>query len=264
MVKLLKKILTFPLIFALSFPTFSAVSVSDGSAFVSKSEYVSLMTNASSRVSSLENSIDKNIYEIVSSYLNKYGIWNGAKQTLLFTTVNCGTWMPSYIGNLSYYWANGRDLQQNLSGVSFNASSKENLGVLSGLNVSNKELANINKTGLAFINVEWITSLKNFKIYLTSKEYSYNFYINSTITFSGKTNNKSVSTSNNLNYTFAWGSYIYDHALYRDKYETLILFVSNGDTLLYSSNTDVNQFSIRFPTDCTIGWNINIKDITVY
>ena len=59
----------------------AAISVSDGSAFVTKAEFAADLNNLSNRMSSLENSLDAKIDSLVSSYLSRNGIWNGEKQT---------------------------------------------------------------------------------------------------------------------------------------------------------------------------------------
>ena len=79
---MLKKILLIVLIFSIIIPSYSAVSVSDGSSFMTKSEVQSVVGNLSSRVSIIENSIDAKIDSLVSSYLSRNGIWNGTKQTV--------------------------------------------------------------------------------------------------------------------------------------------------------------------------------------
>ena len=70
------------LCFAISFSSFAAVSVSDGSAFVTKSEFSADFDNLDNRMALLENSLDAKIDSLVSSYLTRNGIWNGRKQEL--------------------------------------------------------------------------------------------------------------------------------------------------------------------------------------
>ena len=60
-----------------------AISVSDGSAFVTKAEFSADLNNLSNRMAQLENSLDAKIDSLVSSYLSRNGIWNGSKQTIL-------------------------------------------------------------------------------------------------------------------------------------------------------------------------------------
>ena len=58
------------------------VQVSDGSAFVTKSEMSYQLNSLSNRMAQLENSLDSKIDKLVSSYLTRNGIWNGAKQNV--------------------------------------------------------------------------------------------------------------------------------------------------------------------------------------
>ena len=81
--KIFKTILVLSLCVGISLPTNAAVSVSDGSAFVTKAEFAADLNNLSNRMAQLENSLDAKIDSLVSSYLTRNGIWNGAKQTLV-------------------------------------------------------------------------------------------------------------------------------------------------------------------------------------
>ena len=58
------------------------VDVSDGSAFITKSELSYQLNALSSRMIQLENSLDSKIDRLVSSYLTRNGIWNGSTQDL--------------------------------------------------------------------------------------------------------------------------------------------------------------------------------------
>lgn len=79
-----KTILVLSLSLGISLPINAAVSVSDGSAFVTKAEFAADLNNLSNRMAQLENSLDAKIDSLVSSYLTRNGIWNGAKQTLAY------------------------------------------------------------------------------------------------------------------------------------------------------------------------------------
>ncbi len=83
--KLFKTMVIFFVVFVMIFNSFAAISVSDGSAFVTKAEFSADLNNLSNRMSALENSIDAKIDSLVSSYLSRNGIWNGEKQTLDIT-----------------------------------------------------------------------------------------------------------------------------------------------------------------------------------
>ena len=78
--RIFKTILVLTICLGLTIPTNAAVSVSDGSAFVTKAEFAADLNNLSNRMAQLENSLDAKIDSLVSSYLTRNGIWNGAKQ----------------------------------------------------------------------------------------------------------------------------------------------------------------------------------------
>ena len=82
--RIFKTILVLSLCIGISLPTNAAVSVSDGSAFVTKAEFAADLNNLSNRMAQLENSLDAKIDSLVSSYLTRNGIWNGSKQDILF------------------------------------------------------------------------------------------------------------------------------------------------------------------------------------
>ena len=73
----------------------AAISVSDGSAFVTKAEFAADLNNLSNRMSSLENSLDAKIDSLVSSYLSRNGIWNGEKQNVNILYFNTRKGMKS-------------------------------------------------------------------------------------------------------------------------------------------------------------------------
>ena len=78
--KLFKSVLLFSICIGVTVPTNAAVSVSDGSAFVTKSEFNADLNNLSNRMANLESSLDAKIDNLVSSYLTRNGIWNGELQ----------------------------------------------------------------------------------------------------------------------------------------------------------------------------------------
>ena len=82
--KIVKFFVVFNLILSISLiNSVAAISVSDGSAFVTKAEFAADLNNLSNRMSTLENSLDAKIDSLVSSYLSRNGIWNGEKQEIL-------------------------------------------------------------------------------------------------------------------------------------------------------------------------------------
>ena len=86
-----------------------SVDVSDGSAFVTKSELSYQLNNISKRMEQLENSLDSRIDEMVSSYLTRNGIWNGEdvaidKTETRLTTANFKTSWNAWSVNEVTVW----------------------------------------------------------------------------------------------------------------------------------------------------------------
>ena len=106
-----------------------SVQVSDGSAFITKSELSYQLNNLSYRMTQLENSLDSKIDTLVSSYLTRNGIWNGSKQTLI---------TPSYT-----IPARG----------SFTVVSGTSDYSVTG---STQQLFKANKSGMAYLNESWV------------------------------------------------------------------------------------------------------------
>ena len=86
--KIFKTIFIISLCFASIINSNAAVSVSDGSAFLTKSELQSNLNNLSNRMAQLENSLDAKIDSLVSAYLTRNGIWNGRKVEIDMTATN--------------------------------------------------------------------------------------------------------------------------------------------------------------------------------
>ena len=104
--KLSKKFLLLALMIVLPINSFAAVSVSDGSAFISKSEFSASLNNLSNRIATIENTLDAKIDSLVSSYLSRNGIWNGEiqdleKDTDLTKTTSGGYTVYTYGGTLA-------------------------------------------------------------------------------------------------------------------------------------------------------------------
>ena len=148
LLELSKKFLLLILMILLPINSFAAVSVSDGSAFVSKSEFSSTINNISNRMSLIENTLDAKIDSLVSSYLSRNGIWNGDKQTLAQTSKTFS--LMNIIGNGSsttvtaYYHKKGETTFGTYTTVD-----------VSSLNLTNGKISNIgyiinnvSKTGL--------------------------------------------------------------------------------------------------------------------
>ena len=101
--KVFKTILILSICLGLTLPTNAAVSVSDGSAFVTKSEFNSDLNNLSNRMAQLENSLDGKIDSLVSSYITRNGIWNGERQLLEFNAI-ADYWDNFTLSGLNYNW----------------------------------------------------------------------------------------------------------------------------------------------------------------
>ena len=162
----MKNILIILIVLSLSIPSYSAVSVADGSAFATKAEFESNLLKLSDRLSLLENSLDAKVDSLVSAYLNRNGIWNGAKQELVerykkykygFTSgsdTNTGTpgtdqtYKPAYLLNL---------VTDKINLVKNNTYGK----ILTYGNLQGILVNNISKTGLAVAK----TSCSNYTNY---------------------------------------------------------------------------------------------------
>ena len=104
--RIFKTILVLSICVGISLPTNAAVSVSDGSAFVTKAEFAADLNNLSNRMAQLENSLDAKIDSLVSSYLTRNGIWNGAGQQInyLNQVLNGNTGANEVDGNCWLTW----------------------------------------------------------------------------------------------------------------------------------------------------------------
>ena len=79
--KIFKTILILTICFGLTLPSNAAISVSDGSAFMTKTEFMADINNLSSRVAQLEITFDGTLDSKVSSYLEQKGFWKPKTQT---------------------------------------------------------------------------------------------------------------------------------------------------------------------------------------
>ena len=124
----LKTIILLILCLGITIPTNAAVSVSDGSAFVTKAEFSADLNNLSNRMAQLENSLDAKIDSLVSSYLTRNGIWNGSRQDIITPT--------------------------------FTIPVRGSFNVVSGTNDYSvtgavQQLFKANKSGMAYVNESW-------------------------------------------------------------------------------------------------------------
>lgn len=80
--KIFKTIFILSLCFGTLLNTHAAVIVSDGSAFITKSEFKALVNEASGRIEALELHADSQIDTLVNSFLGRNNIWHPQKQKL--------------------------------------------------------------------------------------------------------------------------------------------------------------------------------------
>ena len=162
--KLFKTILVLSLCIGISLPTNAAVSVSDGSAFVTKAEFAADLNNLSNRMAQLENSLDAKIDSLVSSYLTRNGIWNGAKQIL---TTNYFVDFAAPVSGTTY---SSTQLSKNVDGFrgesgTYDITMKSNVKPPSAVNsdylnhdierVNNVFCYDVSKTGLLYMTVSY-------------------------------------------------------------------------------------------------------------
>ena len=155
--KVFKTILILMISLGLSIPTNAAVSVSDGSAFVTKAEFAADLNNLSNRMAQLENSLDAKIDSLVSSYLTRNGIWNGAKQTL---TSDCSA---GFVGiqessnaasRLIIYPGGGSTTLMYASSTAISSSDKV-LETYSSGTTSGTLIETVSKTGLLYFSFRY-------------------------------------------------------------------------------------------------------------
>lgn len=82
--KYIKFIMCFMLIFCLTFSSYAALSSSDGSIFVTKTELNTTLTEYNARLATFETGINSKIDTQVTSYLDTNGIWNGTVQNISY------------------------------------------------------------------------------------------------------------------------------------------------------------------------------------
>ena len=113
--KIFKIIFILSLCLGLSLSSIAAgqVNVSDGSAFITKSELSYELNNLSSRMTQLENSLDSKIDTLVSSYLTRNGVWNGDNQALTIDTFEInGTDLAKALEKRSKYYSLPNDSEE--------------------------------------------------------------------------------------------------------------------------------------------------------
>lgn len=125
-----KTIFIISLCLSSTFTTVAAISISDGSAYVTKAEFSADLNNLSNRMSQLENSLDSKIDSLVSSYLSKNGIWNANKV------------------NIDYSYTDLSATDFIVSWNSYSNLSKEIWSKTAGVEKSGMCIATIHTTGL--------------------------------------------------------------------------------------------------------------------
>ena len=153
---MIKKIITLCIIIFTTIPSFARVSVSDGSAFITKNEFSNSLNNLSSRIEIMENSLDAKIDSMVSTYLSRNGIWAGEKQTINTTQATweygfnrVATYVPRFYKNIN---ATGMHhfSSQSGTGLEVQTAAKGQVGAISG-RTNQKIVDNITKSGLAIV-----------------------------------------------------------------------------------------------------------------
>jgi hypothetical protein len=144
-----KCLLILLIIISMNINCFAAISVSDGSSFVSKAEFSSDFSNISNRLSQVENSLEAKIDSLVSAYLNRNGIWNGSDQLSNLFKAN----------NISFIF-----------GLQGSRTSTDAMSIFKALTINDTLInsgATINKTGLMIIAHKFQSS--NTETYLWTK-----------------------------------------------------------------------------------------------
>ena len=253
--KILKTIIILNLVIGITVPTNAAVSVSDGSAFVTKAEFSADLNNLSNRMAQLENSLDAKIDSLVSSYLTRNGIWNGAKQELNFS---------------SWYLQDSIDLPGKNAGGSYNTFLAREYRIVNS----------ISKTGLCEIVMSQASTSNKAIFGMWQKTGSFARVWDSTFALFGYFTTSSTKNNTIAKLAYAIGTG-YGKAFYDGSYgnasqslgvftqttevvQTYYFFISKGDFL----NTYFHT-AYFVPTGTSFGYagqkiNFNIKTITVY
>ena len=143
--KIFKTILVLSICVGISLPTNAAVSVSDGSAFVTKAEFAADLNNLSNRMAQLENSLDAKIDSLVSSYLTRNGIWNGAGQEFA----------------ISYYWLAVKSGASTTKQYTFTNGSRGYVGKTMNVTVSKNYVPKTPTSYIAgtYYRQDWVTGI---------------------------------------------------------------------------------------------------------
>ena len=234
-----KTIFILSLCIGITLPSYSAISVSDGSAFVSKAEFAADVNALSNRMAQLENNLDSKIDSLVSTYLNKNGIWNPKRQT-----------MTTYTGF-------NNAVTQNHFQTMYRTGTRANLNsIIDGKSDSTYNLVNsIDKSGL--VNVIFNTSGSAIVIqttgtgfsgkYINGSSFTGHNYFRDLLRYSGAVsanlyvNGNSVYTTTimkaDLRIDEAPDVYSYDAAwylIYQPKAFSAFFFANKGDSISWN------------------------------
>ena len=274
--RVFKTIFILSLCLGITIPSNAAgVDVSDGSAFITKSEMSYQLNNLSNRMTQLENSLDSKIDKLVSSFLTRNGIWNGVKQTLAkayteswyhFTTDNdFNIARLNYPARFEYpYWSYVRETTSEGS----------------------SPFCTSNKSGLMLINMEIVGNIYN-RCYFKKSDSAgasagagsllWKFYVNnnlaSSVTFGTASSIRSVGEYASYATEDQW-IYIVQRVIgIFDQKLTCLFFVNKGDAVTYdivlsmmwgNSATMSNISSGTGGPDRFVGGNAYVNDCVVY
>ena len=252
--------------------SFAAISVSDGSAFVTKAEFAADLNNLSNRMSYLENSLDAKIDSLVSSYLSRNGIWNGEKQevnTPPTTQVglkwkNTGGW--GFVFNQTFSNPTG-------SGGKNVVMNNQNLWAHKSYVYEPDKTADLDaiivpttsKSGLANLIVNFSNVSYTFGTYLTLPSSS----VHGDYWGSSFSQEYSVLTKGNLVYYDVFNFNMPTHATYKLNYKSKIncyFFVEKGNdiTLKIVPTVDSGQAPIKRSVDQNMGCTVSSWSVNVY
>ena len=142
------------LIFTLTMASYGQVAVSDGSAFLTKAEFNRNLSNMSSRMTYLENSLDSKIDTLVASYLSRNGIWNGTVQenalssTIMSVGFNGQTTATAYHYFYYDYYTDGSQIGNSKIFINTHSDNYYDPVAIGENNTERTLIANVSKSGL--------------------------------------------------------------------------------------------------------------------
>ena len=223
--KIVKFFVVFNLILSVSLiNSVAAISVSDGSAFVTKAEFAADLNNLSNRMSTLENSLDVKIDSLVSSYLSRNGIWNGEKQ-------ECEKVPTSKVGlkwtnNSMYGWVFNQGLPTStgnlLSNAVYVSTSHRYIPDVSST-LSSVIISKVTKSGLCNLIINFSNTTYAFATFLNFEgSGSGGYNVHGDHWGSAFTQEYSVYAGGNLSYYDSFNFNMPTHSYYQLNYKTKI------------------------------------------